>query len=497
MDSHSCRHSKGGRGRPSKSDMATLISRSNIIDVFSLSLWNMIEPHEQQRLMRYLPECDLLMETTTPSKLEESVEVEMEEENRKDGVEETELGGKEVEGKEKEQEEEQEGEEEEDVEVENLDCDKESEYVSVILTSPPTEEEEINIVETQEETGGGHAFIHNDPLGLWSAVANLEAMDTSRETEILEECMTKENMGENGVHPMLFLDPTEKEDEKMERDDDFKEEIEKEPMPQIVPHETDGVVPLPPIPSDNHSTTSISEPSMVDIIFSSLTTLNSPFIPESPKASIRPHIFSTPSFRQSLLIYQDYLITGRLSKVLDSCCYESNLSVAELPFMRQRMEGEEGLDDEEWKDANFESYWGQLSEQKKQYRNSQVAGESAQIKLRDLIAKGMLKAKDILVYEKSFEVLQQVVRGEYQILHVSAKCDTLYARHLSSDEEYTFAGLNHLETVTFREAAGSEGIRKPNGNAWKCTIRKRPGHPAVSFFHLRKEYMALYLSEGN
>ncbi|KAJ1512468.1 hypothetical protein HMI56_004020 [Coelomomyces lativittatus] len=181
-------------------------------------------------------------------------------------------------------------------------------------------------------------------------------------------------------------------------------------------------------------------------------------------------------------------------------------------------EEDEEEDDQGWKDANFEEYWGEFNETKKRhyqhrrYKNGneqvrdeegtgslrhrssfQLAGKSSEIKVMDLFNKGLIQVKDILVYEKYFDVLGKSIRQKYQLKGIDPQTHFLHTVALPSYEPCVFSGLNHLENCVFK-AFASKGLRKPNGNAWRSVFRIRPGTSSINLFNLRKVYMKLYLS---
>lgn len=102
-------------------------------------------------------------------------------------------------------------------------------------------------------------------------------------------------------------------------------------------------------------------------------------------AILAPDFFeSNQVFKDSLVEFQDDLIQGR---------YELSYITEAANARKARLEG--AVD--KYKDGQYELFWGQ----RQQF--GMIAGAAANIKLPELIQKGLLKAGDIWAYKRTFE----------------------------------------------------------------------------------------------
>ncbi|KAJ3359018.1 hypothetical protein GGF32_009710 [Allomyces javanicus] len=188
-----------------------------------------------------------------------------------------------------------------------------------------------------------------------------------------------------------------------------------------------------------------------------------------------------------------------------------------------RVYGEdEGDHVDDWKDKNFEEYWGELQQRKAPGR-SDKAGDTALVTLDDLIAAGELVVGDYLVHEKVF-VKPEELRVIFMVMITSAvpkkplraqviehrvngalifpafddgdaKKKKRRAGTTPPPAEIEFFGVNALETLAFQRSLGGKDATKPNGNAWRSIKRVRNGGDEIKLFQLRVQYSQTHADE--
>ncbi|KAJ3361685.1 hypothetical protein GGF31_002048 [Allomyces arbusculus] len=184
-----------------------------------------------------------------------------------------------------------------------------------------------------------------------------------------------------------------------------------------------------------------------------------------------------------------------------------------------RIYGEdEGDHVDDWKDKNFEAYWGELQQRKSSGRTDK-AGDTALVTLDDLIADGEIVEGDFLVYEKIF-VKPEELKVIFTVMITSAvpkkPLRGTVIEHRVNDAlifpvadgeskkqrtktkappaDISFLGVNALETLAFQRSLGGKKGTKPNGNAWRSIKRVRDG-VEVKLFQLRVQYSQTYIDE--
>ncbi|KNE73397.1 hypothetical protein AMAG_17580 [Allomyces macrogynus ATCC 38327] len=184
------------------------------------------------------------------------------------------------------------------------------------------------------------------------------------------------------------------------------------------------------------------------------------------------------------------------------------------------MVDDEGDHADDWKDKNFEAYWGEIQQRKSPGR-SDKAGDTALVTLDDLIAAGDIVVGDLLIYEKVFvkpeelkvifkvhitdatpkktlrgDVLEHRVNGEliFPVFDDDADDAKKPRTSKTTPTAISFLGVNALETLAFQRSLGGKKGTKPNGNAWRSIKRVRD-QDEVKLFQLRVQYAQTHADE--
>lgn len=129
--------------------------------------------------------------------------------------------------------------------------------------------------------------------------------------------------------------------------------------------------------------------------------------------TIAPDFFeSNQVFKDSLVEFQDDLFQGR---------YEPSYLAEAVTARKARLEGVV----DKYKDGQYELFWGQRQ------RGGRVAGAAANIRLPELIERGLLRAGDIWVYYR--KMFETVIEKEVTVCHSIYICarDTGLGKHVA------------------------------------------------------------------
>ncbi|KAF8427411.1 Asx homology domain-containing protein [Tirmania nivea] len=199
------------------------------------------------------------------------------------------------------------------------------------------------------------------------------------------------------------------------------------------------------------------------------------------EAILAPDFFeSNQVFKDSLLEFQDDLIQGR---------YEPSYIAEAANARKARLEG--AVD--KYKDGQYELFWGQRQ------HFGMIAGAAANIKLPELIQKGLLKAGDIWAYKRTFDkvvVLEKEVtvaevnneNGKYSLVfHIPPGKHKF--PHPSRDN-IVVAGIVSPQTLenAILRAHPDTPDHIPNGNSFKVFKVWRKGEDLGLLWEIRQTY---------
>ncbi|KXS09114.1 cysteine proteinase [Gonapodya prolifera JEL478] len=133
------------------------------------------------------------------------------------------------------------------------------------------------------------------------------------------------------------------------------------------------------------------------------------------------------------------------------------------------------------KDDEYEAWWGESGEKRK----IAVAGASAALSLRDLIAANELRTGDTLIYARGLRGID--VRGSATITSITAKGTFTASLDVRNKTLTTkqMDSLSTLENAVLDLDGRLKRSERPNGNAWKSFERKRGAEVAGAMWEVR------------
>ncbi|KAF8472467.1 Asx homology domain-containing protein [Kalaharituber pfeilii] len=221
----------------------------------------------------------------------------------------------------------------------------------------------------------------------------------------------------------------------------------------------------------------------IDKIF--VPSSNTDADPNGEPALVADFFESNQVFKDSLIEFQDDLSNGR---------YEPTYVAQAASARKARLEGAA----DKYKDGQYELYWGQRQ------RTGMVAGAAAQIKLPELVQKGLLKAGDIWAFRRKFCIENSkrdiIIEKEVKVADVTVnegKYSLVF--HIPpgphkfshpSREDIVLEGVvspQAVETLILKTHPKTPSYI-PNGNAFKVFNVWRKGEDLGMLWEIRQTY---------